>query len=155
MSAKTLFDYIVCGYKDTPGGNTMCTFTNGWSFGTDTRRGRIAYRTYDFVTGLPRKPLYFRHWLADKLAWASISLRKGKLSRFGWYEDIRGNRAAELVDDIHTDLVFLSIGQDEDFREKTGRIMDAASELAELKGAVTWMDYSRSEPIGQAEKETT
>lgn len=133
------FDWIVCGYREKTGTHSM--FCGGWRFGMNTLRGRLAAKAFEFVRNVPRQPLYFRHRLADKLAWASISLRQCKLARFGYYEDEFGNEAAKLVDRIAFELIIATDLHDKEAVGRMNQIQDMVGELGSLKGAVSWNDY--------------
>lgn len=139
MKTRDLFDWMVCGYREDHGKHSM--FCNGWRFGMETRRGRFVAALLQFATDLPRKPMYYRHRLADKLAWLSISLRQCKLARFGYYEDEFGNEAAKLVDRIAFDLILATDLSDKDAVGRMNQIQDMVGELGALKGAVSWNDY--------------
>lgn len=142
------FDWIICGYRYTKGHHSM--FCNGWRFGMDTRRGKLVAGLFQFVTDLPRKPLYWRHRIADKLAWASISLRRGKPARFGYYEDEFGNEAARLADRIGFDLILATALDDADAVSRMNQISEMVGQLADLKGAVSWNDYKLSQVLDSA-----
>lgn len=84
------------------------------------------------------KPSDFKYWLADVLSKAALRLRGDATPRlFGYWEDVRGNRAAELADRINFDLVLATDLHDEDHRVKMNHIHEQVGELAALARA-TW-----------------
>jgi hypothetical protein len=124
----------LAGYGD---GNTSACFTAGWCIGTDTRRGRFVLWCIDTLRAIRGQPSDFKYWLADLLSRGALRLRGDATPKlFGYYEDTRGNRAAELADRITFDLILARpLHNLED--ERMNQIHEQVRELASLARS-TW-----------------
>jgi hypothetical protein len=135
MKIPTWINYAVAGYGE---GNKACCFTAGWCIGLDTRRGRLVMWCINTVRAIRGKPSDFKYWLADVFSKAALRLRGDATPRlFGYWEDVRGNRAAELADRLNFDLVLATNLSDLDHVEKMNRIHEQVGELAALARS-TW-----------------
>lgn len=127
--------YAIAGYGTS---NKAYCFTGGWCIGMDTRRGRFVMWCISTIRAIRGKPRDFKCWLADLLSRWALKLRGDATPNlFGYYEDIRGNRAAELADRITFDLVLATDVDDSDHFEKMNRIHEQVGELAALARS-TW-----------------
>lgn len=135
MKIPPILCYALAGYG--PPTKHTC-FTGGWCINMETRRGRFVMWSIDTIRALRGKPSDFKYWLADLLSRAALRLRGDATPRlFGYYEDVRGNRAAELADKISLDLVMASNLDDREHVGQMNRIHDQVSELASLARS-TW-----------------
>lgn len=127
--------YALAGYGPA---TKSCCFTGGWCINLETRRGRFVMWSINTIRALRGKPSDFRYWLADLLSRWALRLRGDATPRlFGYWEDVRGNRAAELADRINFDLVLATNLDDRDHVEKINQIHEQVGELAALARA-TW-----------------
>lgn len=128
---RNLFDLIVCGYGTK---SRACCFWRGFRIGMDTRRGRAVHLALSFLDAIERGPYRTKIWLADRLMRCAMRLRGEKVSVFGWFEDIHGNRAAVLHDRMQMEIV-CAYGIDADKRKE---LLDDLDELKSLKGACSY-----------------
>lgn len=104
----------------------------------ETLRGRFVLWCIDSSRAMRGQPSNFKWWLADVFSRWALRLRGDATPRlFGYYEDERGNRAAELADRISFDLVLATVLDDEAAVGRMNRIQDQVGELAALARA-TW-----------------
>jgi hypothetical protein len=149
MKIPTWINYAVAGYGK---GNKSSCFTNGWCIGLDTRRGRFVMWCINTSRAIRGKPSDFKYWLADVLSKAALRLRGDATPRlFGYWEDVRGNRAAEIADRVNFDLVLATNLDDRDHVEKMNQIHEQVGELAALARS-TW---HHEDPKPQANQQPT
>lgn len=127
--------YVLAGYG--PETDHSC-FTGGWSINMRTRRGRFVMWAINAIRAARGKPSDFKFWLADLLSRGALRLRGDATPRlFGYYEDVRGNRAAELADRINFDLILATDLDDLDAVSRMNQIHEQVGELASLARS-TW-----------------
>lgn len=127
--------YLLAGYGAA---TTHTCFTAGWCINMSTRRGRLVMWCIDTIRAIRGQPSNFRWWLADVFSRWALRLRGNAVPRlFGYYEDVRGDRAAELADRISFDLILATALDDKEAVGRMNSIQDQVGELAALARA-TW-----------------
>lgn len=135
MKIPSIICYAVAGYGPT---SKHTCFTAGWCINLETVRGRFVMWCIDTVRAVRGQPSNIRWWLADVFSRWALRLRGDATPRlFGYYEDVRGNRAAELADRISFDLVLAAALDDRDAVARMNQIQEQVGELAALARS-TW-----------------
>lgn len=135
MKIPSIICYALAGYGPT---SKHTCFTAGWCINMESLRGRFVMWCIDTIRAVRGQPSNFKWWLADVFSRWALRLRgDATLHLFGYYEDTRGNRAAELADRISFDLVMATALDDHYEVERMNRIQEQVGELASLARS-TW-----------------
>jgi hypothetical protein len=114
------------------------SFRGPWILNMNTRRGRLTDWLLDLSWTLRHLPRDGRWWLADQLMRAAMRLRREPMTVFGYYDDLRGNEAAALIEDIRIDLCLLTAHDGDD----GSKLQELTEKLTRL-GSIAQANYTR------------
>lgn len=138
---RRLLNYLFGGHTwdgSFPPGVAHHSFRGAWILNMDTRRGRLTGWLLDLWWTLQHLPRDGRWWLADQLMRAAMRLRREAVTIFGYYDDLRGNEAAALIEDLRIDLCVLT-AHDGDDGSKAAELTEKLQRL----GSITQACYTR------------